>query len=85
LNQCSVFGICDGVEGLLLDLVEAAGVDHPDVADDPGPGVGGALEVAVEPVEQHRVANPHDPRDQVDPAGGQVDELVQRALHEAAA
>jgi hypothetical protein len=70
-----------GREGLLLDLVEAAGVDHPEVADVPLLGVGGPLEVAVEPVEEHRIADPHDPCDQVDPAGGQMHELAEVLEH----
>jgi hypothetical protein len=65
-----------GLEQLLLDVVERAGVDHVDLALRELAQVGGLLEVAIEPVEQHRVADPHDPGDQVNPPKREVQELV---------
>ena len=64
-------------EQLLLDVVERAGVDHEDLALRERRELAVLLEVAIEPVEQHRVADPHDPRDQVGPAKYNIEQLVQ--------
>jgi hypothetical protein len=67
-----------GREQLLLDVVERAGVDHEQLALRQRGEVGAVLlEVAIEPVEQHRVADPHDPGDQVSPAKHDVEQLVE--------
>ena len=57
----------------LDDFVEAARVRHPQFADHGAfSGLGGLREVAVEPHEQERVADPHDRGDDVNPAHQQV-------------
>ncbi len=54
-------------ERRLLDEVEGAAVEEPDVAVELGRAARRRPQVAVEPVEQQRVADPHDPGDDVHP------------------
>ena len=67
--SCSVVSLRRSVRGslalVLLDEIEAAAVQQPDVAVDVR--VGAWPQVAVEPVEQERVADPHDAGHDVDP------------------
>jgi hypothetical protein len=63
------------LEQLLLDVVERAGVDHEDLALREATELRRFLEVAIEPVEQHRVADPHDAGDQMHPPEHQVEQL----------
>jgi len=66
-----------------LDVVESAAVEQPDRADGRvrAISVGTRHEAAVEPVEQHRVANPHDAGDHVHPTRDQVEQLEDGPAH----
>ena len=66
---------------VLLDEVEAAAVDQPDGAV--AVGLRPRAQVAVEPVEEHGIADPHDPGDHVHPAAEQVEPFERERAHGA--
>src|SRR3989475_4959248 len=62
-------------------MVMPAAVDEPGDAGHVSAPLGVGGEVAVDPHEQQRVADPHDAGDDVDPAQQQAEPLPQRGLH----
>jgi hypothetical protein len=68
----------------LLDEVEAAAVEEPDLPLHPLASARRWLEVPVEPVEEQRVPHPHDRGDHVDPASHEVEELEKSRRHRQA-
>src|SRR6185295_996515 len=60
------------------------GVDHPEDPLDAGLRLVRLLQVAVEPVEEDRRADPHDARQDVRPADDEVEPLAEDRSHSAA-
>jgi len=61
---------------LLLDLVECTAVQQPDLAQRSFRWRLDRPQVAIKPVEQQRVADPHDPSDHMRPAHEQIKQLA---------
>jgi hypothetical protein len=74
----------EGLEALALDdFIEAAGVRHPQLADDFAlKGAVRLAELAVQPHEEERVAYPHDGGDHVGPADNEVQPFLDDGVHQ---
>jgi hypothetical protein len=62
------FGHLSRREHGLFDIVECAGVQQPNATQVFFSTAWNLFEIAIQPVEQHRIADPHDPSNHVHPA-----------------
>ncbi len=70
---------------VLFYVIKAATVEQPDLPLNALLSRRGRQQVAVEPVEQERVADPHDPSHNMYPAENQVQDLPRARVHSAPA